>query len=94
MGKHTPEPFIVDYNFSRQFCRICEMGTDDIPFETFQTFRLIGKAEYDPGQIVPENFVLIEAKTENLTWTDRFQFAYFHPIFPNYFKIFEYSRID
>ena len=94
VNEESPEPFVIDFAFSRQYCRVCEIGTDSIPFDIFDTFRLIGKAEYDPGEIVPKTFILTEAKVVNFTLTDRFQFAYFHPVYPNYFKVFEYRRID
>ena len=85
---------MIDLLHFQANCKVCKMGTDNIPYNTFHTFRIVGMRNFDPSKVVPKNFVLTDTKDANLTWSDKLQLKYFTPVYPlRRFRIFEYHRI-
>ena len=86
----SASPLIKDFSNMDIYCKLCRMGTDEIPYENYSTFLYVAeKKKNDP---VFNGFALKYKKDIKYTWLDKLFFKYLTPIPKTTFRIFEYQR--
>ena len=85
------KPYFTDIRPFAIFCRVCEMGTDKIPYDELDSLTVVAWSDWKPTTI-PSRFVCSKQDAYGLSWTDRFQFRYFHPIYPRHFSTYQCER--
>jgi len=66
-----PTPYFLDLSAFQRSCRVCQMGTTDIPFETIRDFYLIGRNKLKYNQYIPVFFNLVSITRPNFTRLDK-----------------------
>jgi hypothetical protein len=84
------QPYFTDTRPFATFCRVCEMGTDKIPYNEFSTLQVFTWS--DQPLAIPSAFACTKLEEYGLSWTDRFQFRYFNPIYPFHFTAYQCER--
>jgi len=90
--KPSEPPFITDFSSIRKNCRICRMGTKDIPFDQFDTLWTVWSHRSDPDHFIPAEFKKVEGGMPNFTWLDRMQFKYLTPLPKDRYLVYKYVR--
>jgi hypothetical protein len=86
----SASPLIRDFSNMDMYCKLCRIGTDEIPFEEFNSFIYVSIEKKDNP--VFTGFVLKSKSDIKYTWLDKLEFKYLTPIPKTKFKIFEYQR--
>jgi len=95
--KDRGEPFILDFSRFDAFCRVCRMGTDDIPYGSMDRFLVVTRhvevtrLNIDPRQFIPLEYSLV-SKYDALNWLDRIQFKYLTPMDRMHFVVWEFQK--
>jgi hypothetical protein len=84
------QPYFTDSRPFATFCRVCKMGTDKIPYNEFSTLQVFTWS--DQPLAIPSYFTCTKSEEYGLSWTDRFQFRYFSPIYPLHFSAYQCER--
>ena len=84
-------PYFTNMSSFASFCRVCKMGTDKIPYDELDSLTVVSWSEWKPAAI-PSQFVCSKQDPYGLSWTDRFQFKYFRPIYPRHFSAYRCKR--
>ncbi len=85
------QPYLLDFSKFDIFCRVCKMGTDDIPFHEYNVLQFICRSDFNPDYFVPDGYKLAEQR-ELLTALDTLQFSYLRPVCSTRFALSVYSR--
>jgi hypothetical protein len=85
------KPYFTDLSPFASFCRVCQMGTDTIPYDKLDSLTIVAWSEWKPTNI-PSDFICAREDLYGLSWTDRFQFRYFKPIYPRHFSIHQCEK--
>jgi len=88
-----PGPYFSGKTLFNANCRVCRMGTREIPFHDFDDVWVVDWSSSNPESRLPSDFVLIEKADTFLTSLDKFQFKYFTPIYTQYPSLFKYRRL-
>ena len=88
---HGTGPYFIDMREFDHFCRVCKMGIDRIPYDGLDSLTVLAWSDWKPIAI-PSEFVCSGQNAYGLSWTDRFQFRYFSPIYPRHFSTFQCER--
>lgn len=73
------------------YCRVCKMGTGKIPYDELGSLTVVAWSVWKPVAI-PSAFVCSKEDPYGLSWTDRFQFKYFRPVYPRHFSAFQCEK--
>ncbi len=84
-------PFILVSSNFEKYCRVCRMGTDQIPYDSMDRLLVVTRHEVDPSRLIPPEFSLV-SKVDALNWLDRIQFKYLTPMNRIHFVLSEYKR--
>lgn len=87
----TTALYITDRSKFQKFCRVCEMGTNVVPYEDFEALRFICRHDFDPGVLLPDNFIQVDSQPL-LTGFDRRLFSWLTPVGTTHFTLFTYRR--
>ena len=97
LSKHRepPEnPFIFDFTSFNERCILCKMGTNDIPFDSLDSFLVIWNNDSDPQNYIPPEFSMIEQGKPNFTWMDHIEFKYLTPLPKTTYLRYKFKRIQ
>jgi len=83
--------YIIDQSRFVDSCRVCRMGTDRVPWERFQRVRVVGPADRDARELVPDGFILVNREMP-LSRLDHLQFALLHPIYTERYAVSLFER--
>jgi hypothetical protein len=84
-------PYFTDMDPFDGYCRVCKMGTNKIPYDELESLTVVAWSVWKPTTI-PSGFVCSRQGAYGLSWTDRFQFKYFRPIYPRHFSTYQCER--
>ena len=88
----TYSPYIIDKTGFEKYCRICEMGNDNIPFESFNSFVLLSRYYDEQMPTIPKKFRLYRTQYACFSDLDKFQLKYFTPIIQVYYKFYFFKK--
>ncbi len=88
--KSVESPYIIHMEPFDKFCKLCQMGTPNVPFDSLTSFYLVWRATQDPANAIPSYFNRVNKSEPNLTWFDQLRFKYLHPVYTRRYAIFEY----
>jgi hypothetical protein len=86
-------PFILNFSKFERFCKICRMGTNEIPFDKYDDICIVGLSDTNFDNLLPPDFTLARKKGVKLTWLDKQQFKYLTPIPKVRYSIYEYNKL-
>ena len=91
----SDEPkFLSMYPF-KKYCRRCWMGTEFSEAGKDTTINIVGWYNFaNFSRYAVSNCTLKAKRDMSLTWSDRFQFSHFIPIYPRRFSLFEYECLN
>lgn len=93
-GASDEPKFLSMYPF-KKYCRRCWMGTEFNEAGKENTINIVGWHDFaNSSRYAGSNCILRTQRVMNLTWSDRFQFSYFLPLFPRRFSLFEYECLN
>lgn len=85
------EPYILDFYIFNKSCKLCKIGTDDIPLNNFNTLWVIAKSNFVYSKSIPAGFKLTD-KILYLSSIDKLMFRYFKPFNTDYYCIFKFEK--
>jgi hypothetical protein len=89
--RNEQPPLLIDPKFD-QFCRVCRMGTSDIPYGDYDGFVLLANA-FNPFSSLPADFRLVKQTNISLRPLDRFQLRYFTAVYNyRYYMLYVFER--
>jgi hypothetical protein len=87
------EAYILDDLMFERSCRVCRMGTDQVPFDQMERYLLVWLVLHDPLEAVPATHVPI-GEEPHLSRLDRLQFAALTPLRTHYYVVSEFRRAE
>ncbi len=92
--KRLPQnEFLADFSSFDMRCRLCTMGTNNIPFEQYNLLWVVWSNRSDPDKFMPADFARTREGLANLTWLDKLQFKYLTPLPKTQYLVFKYRKI-
>ena len=84
-------PYFIYMRHFNDYCRVCKMGTDKIPYDKFDSMTVVTLSA-STATTIPSTFVCSKQDPYGLGWIDSFRFRYFKPIYPWYFSAYQCEK--
>ncbi|GAB4377520.1 MAG: hypothetical protein Kow0042_25400 [Calditrichia bacterium] len=85
-------PYVLDLSGFNKACRVCSLGTDNIPFDELNEFFVVGSSAFQPADWIPPEFQLQNMTYPGFTPVDKFIHAYFTPIREVRYPLYRFVR--
>ncbi len=86
------EPYMIDFTPFDKFCRICRIGTADIPYEQMDSVWVVYRSRNTPVPEIPPSFSMVSREETNLTRLDRFGFKYLTPVYHRRYALYKFVK--
>jgi hypothetical protein len=85
-------PYVVDFSSFMKSCRVCKMGTNNIPFHKYNTLKVVWSNRSDPDEFIPPDFTRTNEGKPNFTWMDQLQFNYLTLLPKTKYLVYTYQK--
>jgi hypothetical protein len=85
-------PYLLDFTHFKDFCRVCEMGTDQIPFQDFDSFQLVAENGFGYQDYIPVSFKLSDSNEIYQFRIEKYCYRYLKPVRQIRFGTYHFVR--